>query len=251
MKFSAAILTWNNLENTKIFFNSLYYAEDIIKHILVVDNGSDDGTIDYLEKDCPVEIELINLEKNFGISIAKNRLVDRSLELGCKYMFMFDNDVAVIPGSLTCMVDYMEKKKNVGCFGHRIDNFTNDINDKRIPAVFVYFDKIRISKNVKSGYGAIRAWTHYSIYRVDLFKQGVRFDENGPFGQAGYGFDDDDLGNQIAAKGYDIACFEDIFCYHNINSCIPNLKKTTGLNFCEREKYFKEKWKDKLRLDEK
>lgn len=241
MKITVSILAWNNLDCTKILLNSLFEEIERLKtHDIIVNifnNGSDDGTDKYLET-----LEGINIfssKTNIGISRAKNKLIEESL--GSEYMFMFDNDVCIRSGTLNLMIEFMENNKNVGCFGQNIDNYTKDLNNEII--------KKEVNKtnfilyNVKSGCGAIRAWTHYSIYRTKLFQEGVRFCEEGPFSKAGYGFDDDDLGMQIFKKGYRIACFNDVIIYHNINSSVKNLSNSSGLNFEEREKWFKNKWK--------
>ncbi len=241
------LLTWNNIENTKIFFESLKPEIKTLNknyNILfyVVDNGSTDGTFKYLVnydmEDIPVNVTCF--EKNEGIGIAKNELILNAVKNKCKYMFMFDNDIKILNNSMSMMIEYMDKHPNVGCFGQHIDYFTKDLNDSKINEPLKEYGNIE--RNVKSGYEATRAWTHYGIYQVKMFQNGVKFDTTGPMGLAGYGFDDDDLGNQIVNSGYYIDCFKNII-YHNINSSISNLEKTSGLNFKNREDYFNNKWR--------
>jgi GT2 family glycosyltransferase len=231
MNIGIGILSWNNFEETKylidmilgeILTNNNYY------YLYIVDNCSRFEQIKYLESIKSTKYYnyvLIKNKENIGISKSKNIFIKKAINDNCKYLFMFDNDVVPLKGSFNIMIDYMEKNKNVGCFGHHIDYYFKDknlINSNNMPEN-IY--KLEIMKNVKSGKNAIRSWTHYSIFRIDVFKKGVFFDECGPFGKRGYGFDDDDLGMQIHKKGYDIHCFINLKCFHNINSSIPFLKE--------------------------
>jgi len=247
MNISICILTWNRLNNTKMLVNSItndYMC--LIKNnnvfINICDNGSTDGTVDFLKNNCPHSPNLILMEDNKGISISKNKMIEKCIKQKSEYMFMFDNDVSVINGSLPVMINFMENNKNVGCFGQHIDFYVTDEFSPLILKCFPNYNSLDISYNIKSGCGAIRSWTHYSVYRTNMFLNGIKFDENGPFGKPGYGFDDDDLGMQISQKGYEIACFKNIYCYHNRCSSVEELKVNGELNYQEREKYFKKKW---------
>lgn len=238
-----SVITWNNLEYSKILFSSIekeLKSMGIMPKIFVSDNGSTDGTVEYLSSLCFSEFDITYLGENVGISRAKNISIRKARNGKFKYMFMFDNDVAVLPGSLSYMISYMENNEKTGCFGQHIDHYTRDLQD---PILFdIDYSKANILSCVKSGYGSVRAWTHYSLYRTSVFDDGVEFDESGPFGKAGYGFDDDDLGQQIFEKGYKIDCFSGIKCYHNVNSSVNLLKENSGLNFDQRCSYFKNKW---------
>src|ERR1035437_7379064 len=244
MIVSISILTWNNIGNMKILFESL--VEDLKEfdhyfYINICDNGSNDGTKEYLDKNNVCGKNII-LNKNHGIGIAKNLLIEEAMKNNSEYMFMFDNDVAIIPGSLNAMVEFMERNENVACVRQRIDNYSKDINDDKICKKFPNVEDLELVYNVKSGCGATRAWTHYAVYRNSIFGKGIGFEEGGPFGEAGYGFDDDDFGNSIVFAGYDIVCFDNIFCFHNINSSVEMLMENNKLHYKERETYFKNKW---------
>jgi hypothetical protein len=40
------------------------------------------------------------------------------------------------------------------------------------------------------------------MFRREVFAEGVRFDEDGPFGGPGWGFEDNDLAFQMEVRGY-------------------------------------------------
>lgn len=239
MKICIGILSWNSLNDIRRLLNSLFKEinHNLNYDIIVVDNGSTDGTIDYLES---LKINVIKLYKNYGIGIAKNLFISHAKNIGSKYLLMFDSDVEIIPDSFDIMINWMENNQSVACLGQHIDYYYNE--NKTIDNITPISNNLDIELNVKSGCGATRAWTHYAIYRTSVFNE-VRFDTEGAFGMAGYGFDDDDLGMQIATKGHDIACFRNVYVYHNINSSVDKLRnEMCGLNMHERERLFKKKW---------
>ena len=49
--------------------------------------------------------------------------------------------------------------------------------------------------------------TQYGMFPRALFKQGVRFEENGPFTGAGWGFEDNDLAFQMELKDFQKSAF--------------------------------------------
>ncbi len=213
--------------------------------IIVVDNGSTDGSVEWL---ATLPINLVRLTRNRGIGIAKNIFINYAVDSGADYLFMFDSDVQVIPGSIKGMLKWMETedREHVACLGQHIDYYKRDINNSEIAITFP--KKLDIDVHVRSGCGAVRAWTHYAVYRVEILREDrIKFDTKDAFGEPGYGYDDDDLGMQIVEKDYVIACFKGVYCYHNVNSSIPNLKRDGTFNMDKREAYFRNKWAGKLR----
>ena len=249
MKIGIGILCWNNFEETKNLLS--FIGEEMNENdnyfLYIVDNGSSEEQIFFLENfECEKlkKYKFISNGANLGISISKNMFIEEMVNDKCDLVFMFDNDVIPIKNSFKAMIEYMRENPYVGCLGQHIDYYTTDMNKFLISCKNI--DKIednKIEKNTKSGCGAFRAWTHYSVFPINVFERGIRFDESGPFGHPGYGFDDDDLGMQIHKNGYEIHCFKEE-CFHSINSSVPQLKKDNILNYDERKEYFKKKWGD-------
>ena len=64
MKLSVITLTYNKLEYTKKFIESLYkYTKDF--ELIIVDNGSTDGTVEYLKSLKDVKLILNNENKGY------------------------------------------------------------------------------------------------------------------------------------------------------------------------------------------
>ncbi len=100
-------------------FNGMKYLEDCIRSlyrqtfrdfdVCVVDNGSDDGSIAYLEKNWPL-IKVIALGENTGFANAVNVGIK-----ACKsrYVFLLNNDTCCDERALEQLVWIMERKKKL------------------------------------------------------------------------------------------------------------------------------------------
>ena len=248
-RVAISILTWNSMQDINMLFKSISKEIDILKSknfdvmVYLVDNGSFDGTINFLENQKYFSFDYIVKNKiNLGISRSKNMMIKKSIEDEIDFFFMFDDDQYVIENSFIKMIEFMVNHDSVGCFAHNAIFYTKDLNDKRIPIKFPDLSDLSIQWNIKSGVGSTRAFCSYSLFREKIFKNGICFDESGPFGEAGYGFDDDDLGMQMKENDWDICVFNNIYVYHNISSSVPLLKKQNNFRYNDRKLYLQKKW---------
>ena len=90
MKISVVIVTWNQKDLLKNCLNSLKKQTYKNFQIIVVDNSSEDKTLEFLRKDHP-EIKVISLKKNFGFSVAVNKGIKTSNN--SKYIVLLNNDI--------------------------------------------------------------------------------------------------------------------------------------------------------------
>jgi GT2 family glycosyltransferase len=102
MKVAAITITYNRLELTKRTVES-FYSNTSVDYHLFIDNGSTDGTQEYLKG-----FDHILLEKNFGIAYALATAVN-SLE-GYDYILKLDNDVETVTEDIiNRMLDFHSK----------------------------------------------------------------------------------------------------------------------------------------------
>jgi O-antigen biosynthesis protein len=104
--------TYNRLELTKTTFKSLFEKTDHPFRLIVVDNGSEDGTIEWL-KDfkhnnpfCQ-SIDLHFNEKNLGIASGRNRCLKIANQYNDPWLSTIDNDIEFIDGWLTKCIDFL------------------------------------------------------------------------------------------------------------------------------------------------
>ena len=108
------LLSWNQKEDTLRCLESLHTITYPSARILVVDNGSDDGTGQAIAERFPDVVVLRNQE-NAGVSGGRNRAIDYAV--GCfdfAYMLFLDNDTVVTEGFLEPLIEAHRDGESVG-----------------------------------------------------------------------------------------------------------------------------------------
>lgn len=88
-------------------------VQDLKIEMLVVDNGSKDGSTDMLRKDFP-EVILIENQENAGFAKASNQAI--RLSQGT-YILLLNSDAYLQPNSIQKMVHVMEADRSIGIAG--------------------------------------------------------------------------------------------------------------------------------------
>ena len=117
MKLSVNILAWNCLPYLK---ESLFQIMEEVtlwnSEVIIVDNGSNDGTKEFVEKQLYVynNLRYNRLENNLGISKGKN--IGINLSKG-DYILLLDADIIPVMDSIRCMVVYLDDHKECDAIG--------------------------------------------------------------------------------------------------------------------------------------
>jgi hypothetical protein len=109
------IVIWNGVEDTLECLRSLAGEGYPNKQIIVVDNGSEDGSAERIRAE-GFEVCLIQTGKNLGFTGGNNVGLAEALRSGVKYSFLLNNDTTVEPGSIGALVDAAEKSPRGGIF---------------------------------------------------------------------------------------------------------------------------------------
>ena len=91
-------------------------AGDLRVQVLLIDNGSSDGTLQKVGQDYP-EVEIIRNETNRGFASAVNRGVERAL---ASKILILNNDTRLFPHSLKPLTIYMDETPSIGILGPRL-----------------------------------------------------------------------------------------------------------------------------------
>jgi hypothetical protein len=114
---SVIIVSWNAREFLMRCLASLYPGEGRrAKEIIVVDNGSADGSPEAVETRFP-EVRLIRNAENFGFAKANNVGVGHSTG---RYVCFINSDAEAIGDCIGQLVDYCESHLDVGMVGPRV-----------------------------------------------------------------------------------------------------------------------------------
>ncbi len=84
-------------------FTSLHNSE-IPLHTVVIDNASNDGTVEYIRENYP-EIHLIASETNLGFGQGNNKGMRYALDNGADYVFLLNQDAWIEPNTLKELVE--------------------------------------------------------------------------------------------------------------------------------------------------
>ena len=108
MKCSVVILNWNGEAMLRQYLPSVLTHTQLPEvEIVVADNGSTDGSLEYLQTQ---DVRLIVLDQNYGFAEGYNRAI---AQVDSEYVVLLNSDVEVTPHWLDTMLEYMDAHPNV------------------------------------------------------------------------------------------------------------------------------------------
>ena len=108
MKCSVVILNWNGEAMLRQYLPSVIAHTQLPEvEIVVADNGSTDGSLEYLQTQ---DVRLIVLDQNYGFADGYNRAI---AQVDSEYVVLLNSDVEVTPHWLDTMLEYMDAHPNV------------------------------------------------------------------------------------------------------------------------------------------
>jgi len=129
-----SIVSYNSLSFLKECLDSiLENPTEKDYQIIVVDNASSDGTVEFIGKNYP-GIKLIANNKNIGFAAANNQAIKNS---DSKYILLINSDCEVYKGSLDSLIGFMDKNTGTGIAGPKIVNSdgTTQLSCRRFPSL--------------------------------------------------------------------------------------------------------------------
>jgi GT2 family glycosyltransferase len=90
-------------------------AQRVPAHVIVVDNGSTDGTAELVARDFP-GVEVLRMAENLGYGRANNEAMRRALEAGARFVALVNNDVELDPDWLGQMIKAAREHPEAGLF---------------------------------------------------------------------------------------------------------------------------------------
>ena len=131
IKLSIIIVNWNTADLLKRCLGSLTQNYEVI----VVDNGSTDGSVDYLKK---LEIKTIFNKENLGFAKGNNIGIKQA---NGGYIMLLNSDTFVKKGAIEKLVEYLDKNPSVSIVGPKLLNQdgTSQANCGWFPSLWVCF----------------------------------------------------------------------------------------------------------------
>lgn len=138
MDLSVIIVNWNTKEMTADCLSSIFeFTKGINFELIVVDNGSTDGSSQFLKKKFP-QVKLILNKENLGFTKANNQGI--KVAKG-EYILLLNSDTYLIENSLKNLVEKARSLNNLGALGPLLLNEDHSIQQSvgffpHLPQVF-------------------------------------------------------------------------------------------------------------------
>lgn len=235
---SIIILTYNKLEYTQTCLESIRkFTDNNLYEIIVVDNNSTDGTVEWLKKQKDLKV-ILNKENlgfpkgcNQGISIANGENV-----------LLLNNDVIVTPNWLDNLDKALWSSEEIGAVGavsnscsyyQQIDVPYKDIND------MIEFAKEYNKSNENIWHYRTKLIGFCMLIKKHVLEKVGLLDERFTPGN----FEDDDLSFRIIKEGYKLLLCKDTFIHHFGSVSFKEKNNEYSKLLQTNIKKFKEKWK--------
>ncbi|MBW7456842.1 glycosyltransferase family 2 protein [Paenibacillus sepulcri] len=208
MKTSIVILTYNQLTVTADCLDSIRRCTSEDYELIVVDNGSTDGTVDFLKR--LDNIVLIANKHNLGFAKGCNQGLEVST--GDNILFL-NNDTIVPTGWLTPLIEALYSSDLVGMVGP-VTNYASGNQQ-----IAVDYKAIEDMESFAKSYCEQRRGRVLEVRRLIGFcllaKRSVledigHFDEQYGLGN----YEDDDLSLRAIRNGYKLLIVQDSFIHH-------------------------------------
>jgi GT2 family glycosyltransferase len=241
---SIIIVTFNNLSLNRLCLQTLYaYTDWPNFEVIVVDNGSTDGTREYLKE---AERQFSQLRvvfngANLGFARANNIGLQKARG---EYLVLLNNDTVVVQGWLSALIRHLVADQTIGLIGP-VTNETG--NEAKVPVGYQQLDEMPAWAMEFTR--AHDAYT-FDIPMLAMFCVAMRratFAEIGPLDeQFGIGmFEDDDYSLRMKMGGYRVVCAADAFVHHFGCASFNKLMESDAYQrlFTENRQRYEAKWK--------
>lgn len=170
---SVVIVNWNVRELLGNCLRSLFACNPALDlEVCVVDNASQDGSIEFLRHNFP-QINLIENDSNVGFSQANNQGIGKA---SGRYILLLNPDTVWLDDSLSQMVYFLENNKEIGVIGPKLLNADRTsiqyMGARRLPRPSdTFFEYTRLStwfpNNGLFGRSLMGEWDHLSSREVE------------------------------------------------------------------------------------
>jgi len=180
---SVIILTWNQKDLTIACIHSLLKQKYKDYEVILVDNGSEDGTPEAIKKEFGKKVKVVALKENRGFTGGNNEGV-RNCSKSSKYIMLLNNDTIVPDNLLFETVKSIKSSNNIGAvtvpvYNKGMEKETQKMLDNNLSATSNLFTEqitIKIDKKLKNNHFIFYASGTCFLYKKNIVK--LPFDED-------------------------------------------------------------------------
>ena len=224
-RVAVVVLNWNGWRDTLECLASLEKLSYPNFEVIVVDNGSTDGSQAHIESHCP-KIKVVQTGANLGFGGGCNVGIRRALEQGADYVWLINSDATVDSNALTELVHLANEQTSIGAVGS------------------VLFEANQPERVQLWGGGKVQLWSgsaHHQVrcaqldylsgasmlLRREALVQVGLFDEQTFFMY----WEDSDLGFRLRQAGWQLRVAEKSHVWHKLSASL-------GQGSCQLDTYF-------------
>jgi GT2 family glycosyltransferase len=117
---TAVVVNWNGRRHLELCIESLLGQTLPGVEVVLVDNGSTDGSVDFVRERFGERVRLVTESENVGYARGLN---DGIRAAHGRYLFALNNDTEVSPDCLAALIESADRHPNAGMFAPKILNF--------------------------------------------------------------------------------------------------------------------------------
>ncbi len=182
MKVSVVTPNFNGKEFLKDYFDSLNANSKFIGEVIMVDNGSDDGSVEYI-KDYPKDFDfkLIENNENLGFAEATNQAIEQARY---PYIYSLNNDVKLEDNTIEELLKLMETDEKIFSLSSKMIQMDNPdlIDDAGDEYTLLAYTKKRGDNRPVSEFDEVSeifsSCAGAALYRKSIMDEIGLFDEN-------------------------------------------------------------------------
>lgn len=226
IKVAVVVPNWNGKATLTECLNSLL-NQTTQAHIIVVDNGSADGSVDFIKENYQ-GITVITNKKNLGFAGGVNTGIERAIKMGVSYVALFNNDAVADKDWVKQLVSALEKDDSIGigtCKFISMDKKRIDSTGDFYTSWGLPYPRGRgelVSSNYDSEIDIFGASGGASIYRIKMLVSIGLFDSD----FFAY-YEDIDLSFRAQLSGWKVVYAPDAIAYHSIGATSSKLRGFT------------------------
>lgn len=184
MKASVVTPNYNGEKFLKTYFDSLNNNKESIGEVILVDNGSNDGSIEFIEnysKNLDFPVIIIRNTKNLGFAKAVNQGI---LKSSYPYIFLLNNDTEVKKHSIAPLIDLISSEEDIFSVASKMLQFSNknlidDAGDEyNILAWTKKTGENQPTENYNKVYEIFSSCAGAAMYNKSILEKIGLFDEN-------------------------------------------------------------------------
>jgi GT2 family glycosyltransferase len=136
-KVAIVILNWNGIKHLSQFLPSVLSSVYPDLDIIVGDNGSTDGSVEFIRKEYP-SVKIIQNDQNYGFTGGYNKVLEH---VDADYFILLNSDVEVSPDWIAPVIDLMESDPMIAAAAPKILAFNQKDHFEHAGAAGGYIDK--------------------------------------------------------------------------------------------------------------